>query len=113
MAFPALPPLLEYQHGGFVSTECQNQCGPAKEAGIKPLQRNGDKRKAHLTKLHGPFGAIGACNLNTALAGREGAEKKQRPKGLQGSLSAWDKQCSQHRVLSQSHGDGAASTALV
>lgn len=42
MAFPALPPLLEYQHGGFVSTECQNQCGPAKEAGIKPLQRGAE-----------------------------------------------------------------------
>lgn len=42
MASPALPPLLEHQHGGFVSTECQNQCGPAKEAGIKPLHRGAE-----------------------------------------------------------------------
>lgn len=76
------------------------------------MQRDGDKREARVTKLHGPFGAIGARNPNTGLAGGEGAEKKQRPKGLQGSFAAWDKQHSQCWVLSQSHGGGAASTAL-
>lgn len=62
-----------------MSTECQNQCSPAKEAEIK--QGDDDKRKAYVTKLHGPFGAIGARNPNTGLADRERAEKKAKTRG--------------------------------